>query len=158
MKYLIATLVVAVTFAGNVQAAEKKTLELSPNQANIIANGLMLLGGHDVLVKDARGQDTTAHIPFKMDPQLTLTLGHDLSVLRAFLIEANNAAKGSPDQKDAINSTLLPIELLTFDSKDLKLGPDNPYTPETLSYIEPLFADYIAPTPSLPASKDKVSK
>lgn len=151
-KYLMPTLL-AVTLAGNAQAAEKRTLELSPNQANIIANGLMLLSGHDVLVKDARGQDTTAHVPFKMDPQLTLTLGHDLSVLRAYLIEASNATKGSPDQKDAINATPLPVEILTFDSKDLKLGPDNPYTPEALSYVEPLFVDYVEPPSVLPTAK-----
>lgn len=152
MKYAIA--IAIYLMVASALAAEKKTISLSPSEANTIASGLMMLDGHHHVIKDARGQEVDAPEPFNMEGGLALALGHDLTLLRAYLVDAQTASKSHPDQIDAIMATKLPIDLMVFDKKDLRAdvklpdgSPVNPYPQSALSYIEPLFSDYAAPTP-----------
>lgn len=115
-------------------AADKVTLQLSPNDVAVLATGLAALDGYQKASHDARGQDTTVLVPYTLG-DVRLTIAHDISVAQSAIREYQIASKGLATEEAAkLANAKAPIDLLAFDVRDLNIAT-NPIPPSALAEL-----------------------
>jgi hypothetical protein len=133
-------------------AAERLTLQLSPNDAATILNSLQALDGSPHIVRNALGQEEVKLIPLDLGA-VRLTIARDETVLIQTVKEFQQATRGlaiepSSDAKpadvrranekiDALANTKMQVDLLSLDVADLNMTA-NRITPSTLAVLAPI--------------------
>jgi len=131
-------------------AADKVTLNLSPNEILQIQNGLTALDGYHKVIKNNLGQDTDVLVPYDLAPSARLTIAHDEVVIQESFSELRKAAQGlSPEEAAKLANTPQPIDLVTIQVSDLKIDT-NPLAPTTLAILAPVCPSCAGVTESAP--------
>ena len=119
-------------------AADKVTLNLSPNEILQIQNGLTALDGYHKIIKNNLGQDTDVLVPYDLAPGVRLTIAHDEAVIQQTFTELRKAAQGlSQDDAAKLANTPQDIDLVTLQATDLKVDA-NPFAPTVLASLAPI--------------------
>ena len=142
MKHLIASAAL-IWSAVSAAAAEKTTVQISPEEAAQLVIAIGQLDGSTHVVKDDKGADKAVVIPYHFGA-IRVVLAHDLRVAVDAVKDYQTAAKGiAPDEARKLADAKLPVDLVTIDATDLFLS-ENPISAQTLAALAPICPSCVA--------------
>lgn len=137
--------VVAISAYSAANAAEKITLQLSPNEMQRLSQGLSVLDGYHRIAKGPMGQDQDVPTAYDISASARLTIAHDDAVAQGYFTDVRKATKGlTGDKLMEVVDAKQAVEMLTIDVRDLNVDK-NPFPPSALADLAPICPSCVDP-------------